>query len=197
MNTDLPSRKPNSVKRTVGTMVMVVIAMFGFGYALVPLYDVFCDITGLGGRTGRVEAQAAERLDVDRSRVITVQFIASVNGSLPWEFGPRVKSMQVHPGEVADARYYAINRADDTVIAQAIPSVTPARAAKYFSKVECFCFNNQPLAASEEAEMPVRFMIDPRLPEEIETVTLSYTFFDTGSTDTQGGGQGRIRTTTR
>lgn len=170
-----------SHRSIVGKMALVVVGMFGFGYALVPLYDVFCEVTGLGGRTGVVEEQTAATLEVDRDRTVTVQFLASVNGNLPWDFAPRVKTMEVHPGEMAEASYVAQNRASKTVVGQALPSMSPTRASKYFSKVECFCFNNQPLDPGQEMEMPIRFVVDPALPKEISTVTLSYTFFDTGN----------------
>jgi len=179
------SERPKSVRTshrsTVGKMVVVVVGMFAFGYALVPLYDVFCEVTGLGGRTGVLEEQAASQLEVDRSREVTVQFLANVNGELPWDFAPRVTSMKVNPGEMAEATYYAHNRASKVIVGQALPSMSPPRASKYFSKVECFCFDNQPLNPGEQAEMPIRFIVDPALPKEISTVTLSYTFFDTGS----------------
>lgn len=162
--------------RLVRNLFLVVIGMFGFGYALVPLYDVFCEITGLNGKPGVVQAEALSE-GVDQSREVTVEFIGNVNSSLKWQFYPRTKRMRVHPGEVYEAQYYAKNLAASDVVGQAVPSVTPAVASKYFNKTECFCFTRQAFAAGEGREMPVRFVVDTRLPSAISTVTLAYTFF--------------------
>jgi cytochrome c oxidase assembly protein subunit 11 len=154
----------------------VVIGMFGFGYALVPLYDAFCEITGLNGKPGIVQAEALSA-GVDQSREVTVEFIGNVNSSLKWQFYPLTKRMRVHPGEVYQTEYYARNLADSDVVGQAVPSVTPAVASKHFDKTECFCFTRQAFAAGEGREMPVRFVVNTRLPKDISTVTLAYTFF--------------------
>ena len=164
-------------RRVVGRLGLVVLAMFGFGFALVPLYDVFCDITGLNGKTGRVSAGAVAGQQVDTSREITVEFVASVNSDLPWEIRPMVRRVKVHPGEVTEVKYSARNRTGATVIGQAVPSLVPGLASKYFNKTECFCFTQQTLQAGEYKEMPLRFIVDPELPDDVTSVALSYTFF--------------------
>ncbi len=154
--------------------------MFGFGFAMVPLYDVFCDITGINGKTGRIEQEAALSQQVDKERLVTVEFLATVNSELPWEFKPMIRKIKVHPGEVTEVNYFARNKTDRLVAGQAIPSLAPGLAAKYFNKTECFCFTRQTLQPGESKEMPLRFVVDPQLPEEIRTVSLSYTFFPAG-----------------
>ena len=164
-------------RRLVGRLGLVVIAMFGFGFALVPLYDVFCEITGLNGKTGRVEKEAALSQVVDTEREVTVEFVVSVNSDLPWEIKPLVRRIKVHPGQVTEVKYAARNKTDGIVVGQAVPSVVPSQASKYFNKTECFCFTQQALAAGEYKEMPVRFIVDPALPKNVRSVALSYTFF--------------------
>ena len=164
-------------QRIVRRLLLAVVAMFGFGFALVPLYDVFCDITGINGKTGRLEREQALSQKVDEERLVTVEFLASVNGELPWDFKPTIRRIKVHPGAVTEVSYTARNRTAETVVGQAVPSVAPGLAAKYFNKTECFCFTLQTLGPKEEKEMPLRFVVDPGLPEEIGTVSLSYTFF--------------------
>lgn len=158
------------------------VAMFGFGYALVPLYEVFCEITGLNGKTGVISAAEAEATRVDTARVVTVEFDTNVNGGLPWRFGAEQRSVQVHPGAVAAAFFYAENLSRRPIVGQAVPSVAPAKASPYFNKTECFCFTQQTLAPGERREMPVRFIVDPDLPEGVTTLTLSYTFFEAPGT---------------
>ncbi|OQW93824.1 MAG: cytochrome c oxidase assembly protein [Beggiatoa sp. IS2] len=165
-------------QRTIKWLLVVVVAMFGFGYALVPIYDVFCEITGINGKTGRISEQTAQNMEIDPHRMITVEFVANINADLPWEFKPLQTKLEVHPGQTGTVSYVASNKSDRDIIGQAIPSVAPGIAALYFSKTECFCFTQQLLKAGETKEMPVRFIIDPRLPENISTVTLSYTFFE-------------------
>jgi len=164
-------------KRIVTRLAVVVLAMFGFGFAMVPLYDVFCDITGINGKTGRIAAEEALGQKVDENRVVTVEFLASVNSELPWEFRPLVKKIRVHPGEVTEVKYFASNKTANTVAGQAVPSLAPGLAAKYFNKTECFCFTRQTLGPNEGTEMPLRFIVDPDLPEDIGSVALSYTFY--------------------
>jgi cytochrome c oxidase assembly protein subunit 11 len=162
---------------------LAAMAMFAFGFALVPLYDVFCDLTGLNGKTGGpIEAAAAASVPIDKSRLVTVEFLATVKSGLPWEFRPVTTKMQVHPGMIYETHYVARNRSDRIVVGQAIPSVAPGSAAKHFNKIECFCFTQQTLAAGEEQQMPIRFMLDPALPAEVSSITLSYTFFETPTT---------------
>ena len=166
----------NSTSRVITRLMFVVVGMFGFGFAMVPLYDVFCDVTGINGKTGD-KVTLAENLQVDTSRLIEVEFIASLNDSMPWEFKPSQHSIKVHPGEPTRITYVAINRTDHAIVGQAVPSVAPGRAAEYFQKTECFCFTEQKLEAGEEKEMPVIFVVDPELPDDVSQLALSYTFF--------------------
>jgi len=151
--------------------------MFGFGFALVPLYDVFCDITGINGKTGRVEASTIDVSAVDTSRLIEVRFLANISPGLSWSFEPLVKMMEVHPGQVYEAKYLVRSTSDKVTVGQAVPSVSPGLAAQHFNKTECFCFTQQELAGFEKREMPIRFIIDNAISENIEQITLSYTFF--------------------
>ena len=175
--TEKPSARSN--RRILAILLGLTAGMFAFGYALVPMYNVICEVTGLNGKTGRLSEQAAAAVGVDRNRTVTVEFITTVNENMPWEFHGEVKKMTVHPGEISQASFYAKNNADHAIVGQAIPSVSPGTAAKYFNKTECFCFSQQTLQAGEAKDMPVRFIVDPRLPDDIHTITLSYTFFDT------------------
>ncbi|MFT7221095.1 MAG: cytochrome c oxidase assembly protein subunit 11 [Candidatus Azotimanducaceae bacterium] len=165
------------VGKTVRQLLMIVVAMFAFGWALVPLYDVICDITGLNGKTAG-QYESAETQVVNEDRLVTVQFLASNNASMPWEFRPKVRSMQVHPGKLSSAEFYVKNGTSATMQAQAVPSVTPFRAAKYLHKTECFCFEQQQLAHGEDLDMPLRFIVDSHIPEDVTTITLSYTLYD-------------------
>ena len=174
---DLALQRGRRNGRTARRLAVLTLAMFAFGFALVPLYDVFCDITGLNGKTGRVEAAALDD-QVDTSRAVTVQFVTSVNGALQWEFAAQTPQMTVHPGGVYEAFFIARNVAGTMTTGQAVPSVSPNSAAAYFNKTECFCFTRQALAAGESKIMPVRFIVDRNLPEQVRTITLSYTFFD-------------------
>jgi len=164
-------------RRIVRRLLIAAVAMFGFGFALVPLYDVFCDITGLNGKTGRIAAEAALSKQVDMDRTVMVEFLSSVNDDLDWDFKPVIRRVRVHPGEVTEVQYMARNRIGETVTGQAVPSLAPGLAAKYFNKTECFCFTRQTLGPNEEKLMPLRFVVDPELPEDVGTVSLSYTFF--------------------
>ncbi len=179
-------------RRVVKRLLLAAVAMFGFGFALVPLYDVFCDITGINGKTGRIEAEAALGQQVDTERMVTVEFLSSVRSDLAWDFKPAVKRVRVHPGEVTEVHYVARNRTGETVAGQAVPSLAPGLAAKYFNKTECFCFTRQTLGPNEEKLMPLRFVVDPELPEEIGTVSLSYTFFQAESGEPAGKQAGVI-----
>ena len=176
----ISDRRSITNQRTAWKLAVLVLAMFGFGYALVPLYDVFCQITGLNGKTGRVEAAALDQA-VDTSRRVTVEFIAAVNAGASFEFAPSVHRMTVHPGQVYETTYWAKNLAPRDRVGQAVPSVAPNEASLHFNKTECFCFTQQRFEAEQSREMPVRFVISKDLPERIKTVTLSYTFFDVRS----------------
>jgi cytochrome c oxidase assembly protein subunit 11 len=158
-------------------LAIIPLLMFGFGFALVPLYDVFCDITGLNGKTGRVEASEINADRVDRSRTIEVRFLANTNTGLPWSFEPLVKKMEVHPGQVYEAVYRVRSASAVKTLGQAVPSVSPGRAAQHFNKTECFCFTQQELEARETRDMPIRFIVGTDISKDIEQITLSYTFF--------------------
>ena len=176
------TRDPNT--RLALKLAAGAVAMFGFGYALVPIYDVFCEITGLNGKTGRIAAADAEAVRQEPDRTVRVTFDSNVNPGLPWKFGALQPAVEVHPGRLMEAMFYVENTASHAVVGRAVPSVAPSRAAAYFNKTECFCFTEQTLAAGERREMPVRFIVDPALPDGITTLTLSYTFFESpGSRD--------------
>lgn len=156
---------------------LAVVAMFAFGFALVPLYNVFCDITGLNGKVALAPA-AQPTASIDRERLVTVELLASRNQYMPWEFEAQRNRVSLHPGEQVTVEYLARNLRDKPMVGRAVPSVTPGRAAKYLHKVECFCFQAQRFEAGESRRMPVVFYVDGALPEDIDTITLSYTFFD-------------------
>lgn len=173
----MASNEPVSPVKTIRQLLMIVVGMFAFGFALVPLYDIVCDITGLNGKTaGRYES--AETQVVDEDRLVTIQFLANNNASMPWEFRPKVRTMQVNPGKMSTAEFYVRNGTSSTMVAQAVPSVTPFRAAEYLHKTECFCFEQQQLAQGEDLAMPLRFIIDSKIPKDVTTLTLSYTLYD-------------------
>ncbi len=165
------------MNRSALKLAIIPLLMFGFGFALVPLYDVFCDITGLNGKTGRVEASEINADLVDRSRIIEVRFLANTNTGLPWSFEPLVKKMEVHPGQIYEAVYRVRSASARKTLGQAVPSVSPGRAAQHFNKTECFCFTQQALEARETRDMPLRFIVGTGISEDIEQITLSYTFF--------------------
>ncbi len=168
----------NNVVKTVGKLSIIAVAMFAFVFVvMVPLYNVLCDALGINGKTSGERYQVVQAA-VDTSREIRIQFVATNNDGMPWEFHPSVSVMKVNPGGVNDTVFYAKNPLPKDMIAQAIPSVSPSRAAEYFHKTECFCFNQQPLAGGAEANMPLQFIVDQDLPADIKTITLSYTIFD-------------------
>ncbi|RUP82185.1 cytochrome c oxidase assembly protein [Alteromonas sp. KS69] len=167
----------NANNKMVIKLVVIVFGMFGFGFALVPLYDVFCDVTGINGKTENTAA-VYESIEIDESREVTVEFITRTNTGMPWEFRAQTSRMKVHPGELNTVSFYVRNPASNNMMAQAIPSVSPGMAALYLNKTECFCFNQQPLSAGAEAYMPMQFYVDPQLPEDISYFTVQYTLFD-------------------
>jgi len=169
-------------RRLLRRLLLVTVAMFGFGFALIPLYNVFCEVTGLNGKTN-TEAIAMVAGEVDAERVVTVEFIANINQSAPWQFKPKVSKMQVHPGEFYQTSYFAKNLSGDSLVGQAVPSVAPGLAAQHFQKIECFCFSRQLFEPGEGRDMPVVFRLDPALSPDVSTVTLSYTFFKLDDTD--------------
>lgn len=165
-----------SNRRTAVVLAIFAVAVFGFGYALVPLYDLFCEVTGT-----RFNAQASSpavaMATPNDSRQVTVEFAANTSSQLPWEFRPLTREMKVKPGETVVVKYLARNTSAETVTGQAIPSVLPAQANSHFRKLECFCFSQQTLKPGEAKEMPVRFYVDQKLPAGVNTITLSYSFF--------------------
>jgi cytochrome c oxidase assembly protein subunit 11 len=173
--------------KMVGKLAVITAGMFGFGYALIPIYKHICEVTGinilsiserqvpgLGAATG----QKPVNTQVDTSRLITVEFDANARG--PWEFKPQQRSVQVHPGELATVMYEFQNVQNRRMAAQAIPSYAPHQAASHFNKLECFCFNQYTLEPGEKKQWPVAFVIDPKLSKDVTTITLSYTFFEVG-----------------
>lgn len=161
----------------LGKLVLIAVLMFGFGYALVPLYKKICEITGVNVVTQK-DTSVQGNTQIDKTRTITVEFDANAQG--PWRFRPTIASMQVHPGEMAQVVYEVVNTQARSIDAQAIPSYAPQQAAAHFKKVECFCFQQQTLAPNQAKQMPVVFYIDPALPKDVKTITLSYTFFEVG-----------------
>jgi len=170
--------RKRQIRRTVRLAVLGGIGMFGFAFLLVPIYDVICDLTGLNGRTGGPYAYQPATASEDRSRVIRVRFITATNDSMPWEFQPARPWVDVHPGEQVKVDFRARNLSSNTMTGQAVPSVAPGRAAEFFHKTECFCFEQQRLEAGEEIDMPLFFVVDRELPGTVATISLSYTMFD-------------------
>lgn len=173
--------RQRSVARTTRRLALAAALMFGFGFALVPLYNVLCQAVGLNGKSSTLTAAASpdgEGAKAVLGREVTVEFVANTNADLDWEFRPEAARMTVRLGDTAEAVFVARNRETRAVTGQAIPSVAPGPAAKHFHKIECFCFTQQTLAAGERKDMKVRFRIDPDLAPEVNTVTLGYTFFD-------------------
>lgn len=169
----------NANRKLFITLVLLVIGMFGFGFALIPMYTVMCKTWGLNGKTSATAAKKS--LTVDKSRTVTVEFLTSTNANLPWEFFPLTKKIEIHPGENKLVNFYAKNNSDHTMTVQAIPSLSPGLVASYFKKTECFCFTQQTFKAGEGREMPVLFHLDTDLPKNIHNVALSYTMFDVAS----------------
>lgn len=165
-------------RRLITQLLVMAVAMFGFGWALIPLYDVFCELTGFGGRTSGQAYASTTVVAPDTTRTVTVQFVSNVAEGGAWEFRPQVSSMRVHPGQMYTTHYVARNMQGAAAAAQAVPSVSPGIAGRYFQKAECFCFTRQDFSAHELKDMPVTFMVDPELPPEVTTVTLGYTFYD-------------------
>lgn len=176
--------------KMLAKMGVIIVGMFSFGYAMVPIYKAICDLTGLNNlsrqqglvpgnaRTGLKATAIAKNSQVDYTRSITVEFDANTSG--PWKFKPAQRSVQVHPGELATVMYEFQNVQDRRMTAQAIPSYAPRQASRHFHKLECFCFDQYTLDAGEKKEWPVTFVIDPKMTKDVRTITLSYTFFEVG-----------------
>jgi len=175
-----PAEQKNRANKKLGfKMAWIVVGSLLFAFALVPLYDVLCTMTGLNGKTNNT-ATELKNTKVDKTRWVTVQFTSSVMPGLGWNFYPKQASVKVHPGQVETALFEAKNITSQTVAGQAIPSVTPGQAAAYLKKIECFCFKKQELKPGETKIMPLRFFVSPDLPSEVKEMTLSYAFFSAG-----------------
>jgi len=162
-------------QQTLVKLLVVAVLMFGFGFALVPFYRAICDALGLNSV---VKADAVANTQVDTGRSLTVEFDTNLRSNLPWTFTPVEKSVRIHPGALTQVTFEIRNRSDHPVTGQAIPSFGPQLAGRYFKKLECFCFTQQTLAPGEVRRMPVVFVVEPGLPQDVNTVTLSYTFFE-------------------
>jgi cytochrome c oxidase assembly protein subunit 11 len=172
----------------LGKLVVMAGLMFGFGYALVPIYQAICEITGINDLTKRDKSaeEFARNTQIDRSRKITIEFDANSRGA--WLFKPEVNALEVHPGELVTVVYDLVNTRQVATAGQAIPSYAPQQSSPYFRKLECFCFKQQALEPSETRKFPVVFVVDPKLPREVNTITLSYTFFEVGGAAPKAGG---------
>ncbi|MEJ2141554.1 MAG: cytochrome c oxidase assembly protein [Gammaproteobacteria bacterium] len=195
-----------SNKKTAGLLSIVALGMFGFGFALVPLYSLICDTFGLNGKFTEIEqgkvnvAQQVKRAEgiqkrQDLTREVTVEFFSSLNQNLQWDFKPITRKVKIHPGKITKVKYYAKNKTGHKVVAQAIPSISPGPANKYFTKLECFCFTQQTFKPGEEKEMSLVFVVDPDLPKSISTISLAYTFFDTQNRQAANQQQHKIAVT--
>ncbi|MEM1433280.1 MAG: cytochrome c oxidase assembly protein [Pseudomonadota bacterium] len=163
---------------TVPKLCLLVVGMFGFAFALVPLYNLLCEITGLGGKTGGKYDYDPAAMAVDDTREIKVNFITNTNGGMPWQFGSAVSGMRVNPGKLNEAVFVVTNTTKRVMVGQAVPSVVPIRATDHFHKTECFCFEQQVLEPGETMEMPMRFIVGTELPGNIQSISLSYALFD-------------------
>ncbi len=177
----------NKNKRVVGVSSIVVIAMFGFGFALIPLYDVFCDVLGINGSYQAIEdgtydagaeTERALKNGVDKSRTLTMQFLVTENNALDLEFRALTNKITFNPGEVKEVSYYVRNRSNQPMVIQAIPDISPNIAKKYLAKIECFCFKQQTLKPGEEKEMPLRFVVNSVIPDSIPVLTMTYRYID-------------------
>lgn len=172
--------------KLVFCLFIIVIGMFAFGFALVPIYNSLCKALGINGKTNtQAIAYDGKAAVITKDRDITVEFVATKNANVPWDFYPKVKKLKVHPGEIAKLAFYAENKSNFRMTVQAIPSVTPGLAAKFLKKTECFCFTQQTLNGHEAMDMPLLFHLDKDLPSHVKTITLSYTLFDVTSRVTQ------------
>ncbi|MEP7705640.1 cytochrome c oxidase assembly protein [Paraglaciecola sp. 25GB23A] len=178
------SQQTKQNKKLVVKLLAIVVGMFGFGFALVPLYEVFCDLTGLNGKTSDTAA-VYEMVDIDESRFVTVEFITRTNTGMAWQFNAQTQRVKVHPGQISQVNFTAKNPADHLIVGQAVPSVSPGPAAIYLNKTECFCFEQQILQAGEEVTMPMRFYVDPQIPKDITYFTVQYTLYDVTTAEPQ------------
>ena len=193
MNSPLQFPVDNKHRKLAAKLLVIVAASFAFGFALVPLYDVLCRMTGLNGKTSNSPSLSSERTlglggiqktqtppssRVDLNRVVTVEFVGTVMPGLQWDMQPLTSSLDLHPGELHQVLFRVHNRSDKPIVGQAIPSVTPGLAAQHFEKLDCFCFAQQTLAAGETRDMPLVFIVQPAIDKDIRTITLAYAFFN-------------------
>src|SRR5690606_7633472 len=170
-------------RRLLVRLMLAVVVMFGFGFMLVPFYEKICEVTGINNILQASEAP--KNTQVDRSRLVTIEFDANTHQDLPWSFRPQQNVLKVHPGELTTVMYEVSHKQDRPVTGQAVPSYGPQLAGRYFMKMDCFCFTQQTLQAGESRVMPVAFVIDPDLPDDVHTIVLSYTFFGVAGRTTQ------------
>lgn len=164
--------------KLLALLTAIVLGMFAFGFALVPIYNSLCKALNINGKTNAQAIALDENRQIESDRIVSVEFVATNNSSVPWAFYPKTKKIRVHPGEIAKLSFYAENKTNHAMTVQAIPSVTPGQAAKYLKKTECFCFEQQTLNGHEAMDMPLLFHVDADLPAKIKTITLAYTLFD-------------------
>jgi cytochrome c oxidase assembly protein subunit 11 len=179
MNPIDPKKRAN--RKLVRALLVMTAGAFAFGWALVPLYDVLCRAAGIGNAEAKA-GKSVVRESVDPNREVTIEFLAQPASVGSFDFQPKVASMRIHPGKLYDTLFHARNLTQNASVAQAVPSISPTRTAKYFHKTECFCFSPQKFAAGEERDMPVRFIVDPGLPSSVDKLTLAYTIYDTTAT---------------
>jgi cytochrome c oxidase assembly protein subunit 11 len=176
MSTPTPATRNRGVLKAA---LIVCACAFLFGFAMVPIYRIACEhVFGNKLAQGAASSEKTAAFVEDDTRTIRVQFVASVNSKLPWAFQSEIPSIEVHPGKITEAWFNATNNAKEAIVGNAVPSVAPSTASLYFNKTECFCFTEQVLAAGESRRMPVRFIVDPKLPKEVTELTLSYTFYE-------------------
>jgi cytochrome c oxidase assembly protein subunit 11 len=173
-----PEKRRRANRRLTRSLLLMTAGSFAFGWALVPLYDVFCKVAGIGNAEAKSGAVVA-REAVDSNREVTVEFVADPASVGSFEFRPEAGSMRVHPGKLYETQFYAKNLTAESSVAQAVPSISPSVAAQYFHKTQCFCFSPQHFGVGEGRDMPVRFIVDPNLPGNVDRITLAYTFYDT------------------
>ena len=166
------------IQKTLRQTGLIVFGMALFAWALVPLYDLFCEITGVNGKTGGPYVYDEATTSPDKSRLIKVNFVTNTNQGMVWDFWSEKGGVRVHPGELKEVSFFVKNTTDKVMVGQAIPSLVPVSAAEYFHKTECFCFNQQILQPGEEMEMPMRFIVDRELPKNVQSINLSYALFD-------------------
>jgi cytochrome c oxidase assembly protein subunit 11 len=172
------AERKSANRRLTRSLLIMTAASFAFGWALVPLYSVFCKVAGIGNAEAKEGAVTGVRENVDPNRTVTIEFIADPATVGSFEFKPETASMKVHPGKLYDTEFFARNLTGGRSVAQAVPSISPSVAAQYFHKTQCFCFSPQHFAVGEGRDMPVRFIIDPGLPDNVDKITLAYTFYD-------------------